>query len=236
MGDHRSHWEHRASPVGVANMHAPKAAHHDVIPTEQTDPTEQPADLGGSDGGLVLIMGGYAVATGDNTLADGTIHSSVENLGRVTEAIGYATFVAAADSQSGATADAGTFADVSGADFVWEITVQSGPSVTSQGSVESTSQTRVIAIDIAGWSPPGGPIVHDVTLQIPNYSSFASLLTDYQGGRHLDFFGSSATVTADATAIGFDTLADTNTIALTSALDPHNAFSFVSGLAISGIA
>ena len=85
--------------------------------------------------GSSLLLAGIAIATGDSTLADGTIHSSVENLGKVTEAIGYATFVAAANSLSGATADAGTFADVSGADFAWEITVQSGPSLTSQGSV-----------------------------------------------------------------------------------------------------
>jgi hypothetical protein len=78
---------------------------------------------GGSDSALILTVGGYAVATGDNTLTVGTIHSNVNDLGPVTKAVGFASFTAAADSQSGASgAVADTFADVSGADFAFIVT------------------------------------------------------------------------------------------------------------------
>jgi hypothetical protein len=189
-------------------------------------------DLGGSDSAFVLAVGGSAIATGDNTLATGTIHADVRDLGRVTEAVGYASFAAAAESNSGASGEvaADTFADVTGADFALVITRQSGPTAGS-GTILSTSQTKVIAIDIAGWTPPGGPIEADFTIQTGLHRSPG--LAD---GDHVTLLGHLATISADASAPGGDALATTNTFALTDALDPHNAFSFVSGLAISGIA
>ena len=188
--------------------------------------------LGGGDSALLLTVGGSAIATGDNTLATGTIHSDVKDLGRVTEAVGYASFTAAADSPSGASGAvaADTFADVTGADFAFVITRQSGPTAGS-GTILSTSQTKVIAIDIAGWTPPGGPIEVDFTIQSGPQRS-----PGLAHGDQVTLLGHLATVTADASAPGGDALATTNTFALTDALDPHNAFSFVSGLAISGIA
>jgi hypothetical protein len=187
--------------------------------------------LGGDDSALLLTVGGSAIAMGDNTLATGTIHSDVRDLGRVTEAVGYASFTAAADSNgaSGAVA-ADTFADVTGADFAFVITRQSGPTAGS-GTISSTSQTKVIAIDIAGWTPPGGPIEVDFTVPWGPQRS-----AGLAHGDQATILGHLATVTAEASAPGGDALATTNTFALTDAIDPHNAFSFVSGLAISGIA
>ena len=187
--------------------------------------------LGGDDSALVLTVGGSAIAMGDNTLATGTIYADVRDLGRVTEAVGYASFTAAADlnGASGAVA-ADTFADVTGADFAFVITRQSGPEAGS-GTISSTSQTKVIAIDIAGWTPPGGPIEVDFT--IPSGPQQSAGLAH---GDQATILGHLATVTAEASAPGGDALATTNTFALTDLIDPHNAFSFVSGLAISGIA
>ena len=112
-------------------------------------PRRNSTGLAGSDSGLLLTVGGSAIATGDNTLATGTIQSDVKDLGRVTEAVGYASFIAAANSPSGASGAvaADTFADVTGADFAVVITRQSGPTAGS-GTILSTSQTKVMAIDI----------------------------------------------------------------------------------------
>src|SRR5262249_25080862 len=121
-------------------------------------------DQGGSNSALVLAIGGSAIAIRDNTLADGTIYSPGWHLGPITEGIGYASFVAAANSQPGdpAAADANTFASVSGADFVFEVTLQS--TLQSGGTAVSTSQTEVVAIDVPGWDPPNGPIELDVRI------------------------------------------------------------------------
>ena len=215
-----------ASPVGIAGAHTTRAYHHDGDAL-----ADRSADPGSNHSALALTIGGFAIAAGDNTFADGTIYSAVKDLGRVTEAVGYASFIAAADSQSDAPAAAvaDTFADAIGADFVFILTRQSGPAAGSDGTVLSTSQTKVIAIDIEGWTPPGGPIEMDLTVQ-----SFHPQI--HQGGNQVALLGHLATITADATATGANSLADTNTFAMTDSLDPHNAFSFVNGLAISGVA
>jgi hypothetical protein len=183
---------------------------------------------------LDLAIGGSAIAIGDNTLADGTTSSTVENLGPITEAIGYASFVAVANSQPGdpAAADANTFANVSGADFVFEATLQStlqsGPMVGSGETAVSTSQTEVVAIDILGWTPPNGPVELDVTIHEP-------IVTQILGNPSGSGEGHLATITANANAVGPNTLADTGAFALTNATDDH-PFSLVSGFSISGIA
>ena len=87
------------------------ADHHD-------NPVVPPADqsvLGNNDNALVLTLGGWAFASGDNSLTDGEIHTNARDLGQVTMATGDATFIGAA-SGGQVVADANTFADVSGAD------------------------------------------------------------------------------------------------------------------------
>jgi hypothetical protein len=175
------------------------------------------------DSALVLDIGGYAFASGDNTLADGEIHSQVADLGRVTRAVGTATFVAAADSSAGgqAVVDADTYANVVGADIVIMMTVNSG-GTGSDGSALATSTLKVMAIDFEGFDMPGGAIVYDVDISRPSVGSIAL-------GGHL------ATVVADADATGANTLAETHTYAVTD-LSAENHFSFVAGDAISGVA
>jgi hypothetical protein len=199
------------------------------------DTNQQDTNQGGSNSTLVLTIGGSAIATGANTLADGTIHSTAQDLGPIREATGYASFVAAASSQPGnpTTADAVTFANVSGADFVFEATMQSGPAVGSGGSVISTSQTDVVAIDIPGWNPPNGPVELDVTIREP---SLTQTLGNPNGNGDVAVLGHLATIAANANALGPNSLAETQTFALTDGLTGDNAFSFVSGSSISGIA
>src|SRR6478672_1411629 len=166
--------------------------HPTQIPVEghQVITAQGATNQGGSNSALVVTIGGYAVAAGDNTLADGTIHSTVQDFGPITEAIDYASFTAVAASQPGdpAVAATGTFANVSGADFVFELTLQSGPSAGTGGTVSSTTQTELMAIDVAGWSPATGPVVVDLTLNTPTPP----------GGSQYALVGHLAAITADA--------------------------------------
>jgi hypothetical protein len=175
---------------------------------------------------LVLVVGGVAVASGENTLTTGEVHTDVKDMGRITKATGEATFIAAAESPGGnAYADADTFADAVGADIVFIRTIESGPDYGSDGTALATSTTKVVAIDIEGFDFAGGPIVIDSTLTLPSRAHYA----------HLDLSGHVASVTADANAAGDNTLASTETFALIDAT-ADNPFSIVSGLAISGVA
>jgi hypothetical protein len=204
----------------------PDAARHPSQVDNQHGPAsvEQPSNQSGGDSALVLTVGGVALASGENTLTDGEIHTVVQDMGRVTKAVGDASFTAAADSPAGgeAYAVADTFADATGADLVFIRAIQSAPDFGGDGSALSTSQLKIVAIDIHGFEFADGPRVVGATLEIPSRGE-------------VDISGHLATVGADAEAIGDNTLAHTQTFALTD-LSSENAFSFVSGLAISGVA
>jgi hypothetical protein len=69
---------------------------------------------------MVSLLGGDGTAVGEDTLVDADIFSRLIDLGSVTIAFGTAKFTSAATSdQDPAFAAATTFADVSGADFVF---------------------------------------------------------------------------------------------------------------------
>ena len=191
------------------------------------DAAEQPSGNENNDDVLVLIVGGAAVANGENTLTTGEVHTDAKDLGRVTRATGEATFIAAAESpQSGdAYADTDTFAEASGADFVFIRTIESGPDYGADGTALSTSTIKVVAIDIEGIDFAGGPIVIGSTLTMPSRAHY----------EHFALSGHVAAVTVDAEAFGDNTLASTDTFALTDA-DGDNPFSVVSGLALAGVA
>jgi hypothetical protein len=134
-----------------------------------------------------------------------------------------------AASGAQALAAANTFADISGADIEIIRTIQSGPAVGSNGTVSSTSETQATAIDFHNFDFPGGPLVIDLTLQVPHVAS------GFSGGNQFALLGHLATVSADAQAFGANSISDTHTVALTDLL-ADNPFSFVSGLSISGVA
>jgi hypothetical protein len=186
----------------------------------------QPSNNNADNDALVLVVGGTAVASGDNTLATGEVRTDIKDMGRITKATGEATFIAAAESSDGnAYADADTFVDAVGADIVFIRTVETGPDHGNDGTAFATSTTKVVAIDIEGIELAGGPIVIDSTLTMPSRAQYT----------HLDLMGHVASVSADAHAAGDNTLASTDTFAYIDAT-ADNQFSIVGGLAISGVA
>jgi hypothetical protein len=188
---------------------------------------QQPSSNNDADSdALVLVVGGVAVASGENTLTTGEVRTDVTDMGRITKATGEATFIAAAESSDGnAYADADTFADAVGADIVFIRTVETGPDHGTDGTAFATSTTKVVAIDIEGIELAGGPIVIDSTLTMPSRAHYT----------HLDLTGHVAAISADAHAAGDNTLASTETFAFVDAT-ADNQFSIVGGLAISGVA
>ena len=102
----------------------------------------------------------------------------------------------------------------------------------SGGTAVSTSQTEVVAIDVPGWDPPNGPIELDVRIHEP---SVLQILGNPSGSGEVDVQSHLATITANANAVGPNTLTETDAFALTNATGDH-PFSFVSGLSISSIA
>ena len=108
---------------------------------------------------LIAVVGGDAIAAGQHTLTSGLVHNFAEDRGGYSIAMGEAVFEASAQSpaQGGAAAAATTFLDVSGADFVIEI--HSEHEGADRNHAWADSELDYVAIDIDGWSPPGGPVV-----------------------------------------------------------------------------
>jgi hypothetical protein len=172
---------------------------------------------------LVTAIGGDAYATGTSTDANGVVSNTINDMGNVTIASGYAVFEAAGTSPTpgGASADADTFLAVAGADIVVEFTFDR--TVTLGNTVVAVSATRYLAIDIENWAPPNGPLVIDFQAHSANQIE--------RGSAHLPDLAppsvNVATVAAFGDAHGADTLASTLALAVT-----ENQFSLVSGLSI----
>ena len=174
---------------------------------------------------LLTVIGGDAYAAGASTDAGGTVNNTINDLGNVTMASGYAVFEATATSPAGdASAGADTFVSVAGADIVmifdFDLSFKIG------NSVVAVSETSYLAIDIENWSRPNGPLVM-------NFQAHAE--SGHQGHGGTPLSGSSlpsgnfAHVAAIADAQGPNTLTST----LTQALTIENHFSYVSGMAIT---
>lgn len=148
------------------------------------------------DGGVSAELGAEAVAIGDATHTGGKLKLDVEDKGPVTIVKGKASASAEATGTD-PYADAGTFAAVDGADFVFtwtKLTTGEG-----SGSASAASNTRVFALDIEAFDFAGGPITVDLTME-----------------RHrkigpLEIGGSKAVIEAEATASGDATFAVTLT-------------------------
>jgi hypothetical protein len=194
-----------------------------------------------NDAGLVLMVGGVAGAVGEDTFTSGEVFAEVNDHGRVTVGKGYALFSAAAESATDApSAFAETYANASGADFIITISLDTaGARLAGSGETAgATSLTRIIAIDFEDFDMPGGPRIVDLSARMPALQ-VAHLGTEHGGcgGNHHGQWltGNIATVSADAVAHGGSSIALTDTFSLTG-LTGTNAFSFVSGDAISGVA
>jgi hypothetical protein len=104
-------------------------------------------------GGLAVLIGGFAVAAGEQSLATGMVECEMLDRGGVSIARGEAVFDAYGYSQQPgeAFAAASTYLQITGADLVlrWE----SEGSSFSDGQAWAHSQVDYFAIDIDAWSP-----------------------------------------------------------------------------------
>jgi hypothetical protein len=188
-----------------------------------TSPTPPVASATTEPSALVTAIGGDAFATGTSTDANGIVSNSINDLGNVTIASGYAVFEATGTSPTpgGASADADTFVAVAGADIVVEFSFDR--TVTLGNTVVAVSATRYLAIDIENWGSRNGPLVMDFQAHSANQIERSSA--------HLPDFAlpssNHAAVDVSADAHGANTLASTLALAVT-----ENQFSLVSGLSI----
>ena len=167
---------------------------------------------------LQIIIGGDADAIGEHTFADGKITGMIEDKGFVTVGRATAVFEASADDGDGgfAVATAETFAEVTGADFVFTFTREWNSD--DEGGFSSTaadkSVTTVYAIDFEFWSPRHTIEVH-TTFGTGEFEP--DILPD----------GNISTFEADLKALGDDTFVEL----FSDAFAVEDQFSTVSGVA-----
>ena len=171
-------------------------------------------------------VGGDGTAVGEETLVDADIFSRLIDLGSVTVAFGSTTFKSAAvSSEELAFASAATFAEVSGADFVFVFNKKASASSDGQTSYATeTSTTTYVAIDFEDFDLCQGPIAI-------NFYDVNTYLNGCKGGRAPDIDGNISVLDVDALAKGENTLVDV----LSSILTIEGQLSAVSAVAVSAV-
>ena len=170
---------------------------------------------------VITVVGGGAVAAGQDTLTTGLVQNLAEDKGGYSIVVGDATFEASAQAPEagGAVAATNTFLAVSGADFIIEY--ESSHGGRGPNDAWASSELDYVAIDINGWSPEGGPLVYE--LHQPGHQ--------VRPDGHQPTDGNYAGVVATAEAHGADSLSATQTNALTV----ENQFSFVNAIAVVAV-
>ena len=177
----------------------------------------------------ISLLGGDGTAVGEDTLVDADIFSRLIDFGSVTVAFGTAKFSSAAVSdQDPAFAAATTFADVSGADFVFVFnkTVSASSDCGTSYATE-TSTTTYIAIDFEEFDFREGQITY-------NFYSALTYLDGCErcsGSRIPNIDGNVSMLEVDAQALGQNTLVDV----LASILTIENQLSTVSAVTVSSV-
>jgi len=178
---------------------------------------------------VASLVGGDGTAVGEQTLVDANIFSRLIDLGSVTVAFGAATFKSTAVSGEDLVfAAADTFADVSGADFVFVFNKK--VSNTSDGETSfatETSTTSYIAIDFEDFDFSEGPIAF-------NFYDANTYLDGCRGGgagRVPNIDGNVSLLDVDALARAENTLVDV----LSSILTIEGQLSSVSAVAVSAV-
>jgi hypothetical protein len=189
------------------------------------------ADHGGPHESVISVVGGSAVAAGQDTVTIGLVQNLAEDSslplphgvgkGGYSIMVGDAIFEASAQAPEagGVDAAANTFMAVSDADFI--IKFESSDGSWQANDAWASSELSYIALNINGWSPEGGPVV--IELDQPGHQ--------VPPDGHQPPHGNYAAVIATAEAHGADSLAATTTIALTV----ENQFSFVTGIAVVAV-
>ena len=205
---------HEALVAGHGGMKL--SEHHNDGP--QGAPHQETGALGVSHEGLVALLGGSAVAAGQDTLTTGLVQNFAEDKVTYSIATGDAIFKASAHSPEpgGAVAAADTFLVVSHADFI----IENERSYGGHGPNDAwaISELDYVAIDIKGWSPPGGTVVIDFSQRLESWGH------DLPHGNYAD-------VMAMAEAHGAGSLSAT----LTNALTFENHFSFVNAMGMVAV-
>jgi hypothetical protein len=170
---------------------------------------------------VIAVVGGGAVAAGQDTVTIGLVQNSAEDKGGYSIMVGDATFEASAQAPeaAGAYAAANTFMAVSGADYV--IKDESSRGGSGPNDAWASSELDFVAVNINGWSPEGGPVVYELL------QPGRQVRPDGHQPPHSNY----GAVIATAEAHGDDSLSATQTNALTV----ENQFSFVNAIALVAI-
>jgi hypothetical protein len=164
--------------------------------------------------GTIAILGGEAIAVGEDTAAIGTIEGEITDVGTAVIAQGSASFAATGQASGGdlAYASASTYGEASPADTL--VTVTSTTSETLQTSDTSTwtetSTTNLLAVDLDLSNTSGGSDATDGTDDSGSDQQSGSLdadeppPSDERNSDSLD--GNLAIIEIDATAYADDTL------------------------------
>jgi hypothetical protein len=167
---------------------------------------------------VIAVVGGGAVAAGQDTLTTGLVQNLGKDHGGYSIIVGDATFEASAQAPEAGAADAAanTVMTVSGADYIIKDETSHGGS--GPHDAWASSELDFVALNINGWSPEGGPLVYE--LHQPGHQ----VRPDGHQPPHTNY----AAVIANAEAHAADSLTATQTNALTV----DNQFSYVNAIAV----
>jgi hypothetical protein len=183
---------------------------------------------------VISVVGGSAVAAGQDTVTIGVVENLAEDSslplphgvgkGGYTIMVGDANFEASAQAPEagGVDAAANTFMTVSGADII--IKDESSDGSRQANDASASSELSYIALNINGWSPEGGPLVYELELDQPGHQ--------VRPDEHQPPDGNYAAVIVTAEAHGADS---SLSAAQTNALTVENQFSFVTGIGVVAV-
>ena len=202
--------------------------HHD--PGVSSDPTNDHGGYPGADGstglgGLTVLIGGFAAASGELTLATGAIQSTAQDRAGVSIAWGEAVFDSYGYGQepTEAFAAADTWLQVAGADLLLRWDFKNSGSDSDAGQASAHSEIDYMAIDIYAWSP-----AHPTVIELEQAFALQPLAADLGPSSYgsLNFAAVAAAVQAEGT----DALALATTQAFTD-----SQFSFVHAMALASL-
>ena len=194
-----------------------------------SDPSDDPGGYPGADastglGGLTVLIGGFAAASGQLTVATGAVQSTAQDRAGVSIAWGEAVFDAYGYGQepTEAFAAADTWLQVTGADLLCAGTSRIQARIRAPAK-PGRSEIDYMAIDIHGWSP-ARPTVIDLEQAFALQPLAADLSPFSLGAPNF------AVVAAAVQAEGTDALALTSTHAFAD-----SQFSFVHVMALASL-
>jgi hypothetical protein len=223
-------------PPNPPNTDSPAALVNFIFRQLPDDVVEELKDAqhGGPHEAVITVIGGSAVAAGQDTVTIGLVQNSAEESslplphgvgkGGYTIMVGDANFEASAQAPEagGADAAANTFMALSDADFI--IKFESSDERREANEASASSELSYIALNINGWSPEGGPVVIE-------YDEPGHKVGHDKHHEHQPPDGNYAAVIATAEALGADSVTATTATALTVA----NQFSFVTAMGVVGV-